>query len=320
MKTPLTKPDWLLAGTAFALWIGYIAAGQAAPRIGANYSIPADSVDAGGKHATSANYTNDGSAGSIAGISTVIAPAETIKHGYIGQLYELVAFVLSASPSSLDEGGTGHLDPAHLLDDATLLAITPALVAWSVVSGPIASISPGGLATAGLVFQNTPATVQGTFGIFTGSLNLTVLDTIPDNFGSYAGDGVGDDWQVQYFGLPPNPAAGPLLDPDGDGQNNYFEWIAGLAPTDPASRFTLKIAPVPDPFNPGQFLPGQKNLIFSPRFTDRTYTIKAKPSLPTVGGWNPISASAPSDNGQERTITDLNASGPAKFYRVEITK
>ena len=28
-----------------------------------------------------------------------------------------------------------------------------------------------------------------------------MLDTIADNFGSYAGDGIGDDWQVQYSGV-----------------------------------------------------------------------------------------------------------------------
>ena len=46
-----------------------------------------------------------------------------------------------------------------------------------------------------------------------------MLDTIADNFGTYAGDGLGDDWQVQYFGLS-NPNAAPLLDPDFDGHNN----------------------------------------------------------------------------------------------------
>ena len=61
------------------------------------------------------------------------------------------------------------------------------------------------------------ALVQGIYAGSTGSTNLTVLNVNPDNFGIYAGDGVGDTWQVQYFGLPPNPAAGPLLDPDVDG-------------------------------------------------------------------------------------------------------
>ena len=69
---------------------------------------------------------------------------------------------------------------------------------------------------------------------------------------------------------------------------------------------------------PGQ--PGQKKLIFSPRLTDRTYTVKAKASLLT-GSYLPLTnPSAPTDNGQTRTITDLNASGAAKFYQVEITK
>ena len=53
------------------------------------------------------------------------------------------------------------------------------------------------------------ALAQGSYAGSTGSLNLTVLNVNQDNFGSYAGDGIGDDWQVQYFGLPSNPAAGP---------------------------------------------------------------------------------------------------------------
>jgi hypothetical protein len=48
--------------------------------------------------------------------------------------------------------------------------------------------------------------------------------------------------------------------------------------------------------------------------------VKAKADLLTPGGWLPITASAPSDNGSERTITDLNASGARKFYQVEVTK
>ena len=118
---------------------------------------------------------------------------------------------------------------------------------------------------------------------------------------------------MQYFGQPPNALASPLIDADSDGQSNAFEYTAGLIPTDANSVFRLRLERVP-----GQ--PGQKNVIFSPRFTDRSYTVKAKASLLTVGGWTPINASAPSDAGQERTITDLSATGPAKFYQVEIAK
>jgi hypothetical protein len=183
-----------------------------------------------------------------------------------------------------------------------------------VVSGPIASVSGGGLATAATVYQNTAATVGGTFQGRTGALGLTVINLNSDDFGPYVADGLPDDWQVQYFG-PTNASGkgGPNADYSGTGQNNLFKYIAGLNPTDPNSRFTMKIAAVP-----GQS--GQKNITFSPRFTDRTYTVKARTDLLAPGGWSAITASAPSDNGTVRTVTDLGASGSKKVYQVEITK
>ena len=61
-------------------------------------------------------------------------------------------------------------------------------------------------------------------------------------------------------------------------------------------------------------------MIFSPRFTDRTYTVKAKASLLTVSGWTPITGSVPSDAGAEPTMTDLSATGAEKLYQVEIVR
>jgi hypothetical protein len=299
----------LSVGCSLGLLPGTAPAG---PRTSTNYTLPTDTTDAGGQRTTSASYTNDGSAGGIVGISTVAAPAETAKHGYVGQLYEVTGLAVSATPTTVNETATRQLDAAQLLDDATTLAVPAASVAWSVAGGPLTGIDASGLATAGIVYQATAATAQGIYLGQTGTLGLTVLDSIPDNFGTYAGDQVGDDWQVQYFGQPPNAFAGPLLDPDGDGQANLFEFTAGLVPTDPASRFRLSIAPVT-----GQ--PGQKNLIFSPVVAGRTYAAKAKASL-TSPTWGDITASAPSDNGAERTITDLSATGGAKFYHIEITQ
>ena len=105
------------------------AAAHAGPRTSANYTITTDAADAGGRRATSASYTNDGSAGLIAGISTVASPSETAKHGYIAQLYEVAGFTVSASPSTVNEGATRQVIGAHLLDDGTLLAINAASVA-----------------------------------------------------------------------------------------------------------------------------------------------------------------------------------------------
>ncbi len=290
---------------------------HAGPRTSANYSILTDTADAGGRRGTSANYTNDGSLGGVAGISNVASPAEVAKSGYLGQLYDVTGLTLNAASLTVNEGATDQLAAWQLLDDATILAVPAASVAWSVQSGPLTGISASGLATAGIVYQDNVAIAQGSYLGNTGTLALTVKNVNPDDFGSYAGDGLDDAWQNQYFGLN-NPNAAPGVDFDGTGQTNVFKYIAGLNPLD-GSRFTLSIDFVPDPLHPGQFLAGQKKLTFSPRFADRTYTITARPSL-TLGGWNAITASAPSDNGATRSVTDLNASDPAKFYHVEIMK
>ena len=282
----------------------------AGQRASTNYSITADTVDAAGSRATSANYTNAGSASLLAGISTIAAPAEIAKSGYIGQLYDIAGLIVNSATPTVNEGASLQLGAWQLLDDATFLTTDPGAVTWSIVSGPLTGIAVSGLATAGLVFENTSATVSGTFGAFTGSLNFTVLDSIPDNFGAYAGDGLGDDWQVQYFGQN-NPLAAPALDPDGDGQTNQFEFTAGLIPNDPASVFHLSLAPVP-----GE--PLRKKVIFSPRLDGRTYIVESRLTL--ADPWQPLVSSTQSDNGTERTVTDFNATGAKKFYHVEITK
>lgn len=296
----------------FLLLMLSLAAAHAGPRTSANYSVMTDTADSGGTRATSANYTNDGSAGLVAAVSTVAAPSETSRSGYVGQLYDVTGLVVNAGSSNVNEGATLQLAAWQLLDDASTLSVSAAGVAWSVQSGPVSGISAGGLVTAGTVYQNTPATVQGAFGGFTGLFNLTVVNVGIDDLGTYASDGIDDAWQVGYFGQPPNALAAPNADPTGGGQNNLFKYIAGLNPMDANSRFVVGIAPVP-----GQ--PGQKKIIFSPRFVDRTYVVKFRPDL-GAGTWQTLTGTNANDNGNERTVTDLNATGPAKFYHIEITK
>src|SRR5471032_3376429 len=77
-RLPIAAP-WVLA-LAFTFQLN---AGQ---RTSASYSITTDTADSGGVRTSSANYTNDGSAGLVAAVSTVASPAESSKSGYIGQL------------------------------------------------------------------------------------------------------------------------------------------------------------------------------------------------------------------------------------------
>ena len=288
------------------LSLAWVATLQAGPRTSANYTIGTDGIDHGGRRAASAAYTNDASLGGIAGVSTA-----AVKHGYIGQLYEVTGLALNAATLSLNEGTTLQLAAWQTLDDATFLAVPAASVVWSVESGLLTGVDAGGLASAGLVYQDTAAIAQGSYLGNIGTLSLMVVNVGADDFGIYAGDGLADDWQVQNFGVN-NPAAAPLADPDRDGQNNLFEFTAGLAPNNPASVFHEQLAPVP-----GQ--PARRRIVFSPRFPDRNYTVQFRLSL-TTGAWQALTGTTQTDSGTERTVTDLNAGGAVKFYRVEITK
>lgn len=260
---------------------------------------------------TSAAYTNEGSLGGVTGVSSVVSPAEVIKHGYVGQLYAVTNVVqLGATPTTVNEGSTRQVNAFQILDDASKLTINPTSVTWSVLSGPLNSISSGGVTAAGAVYQDTAASVQGVVAGNTLTLGLTVFNSNADNYGSYAGDGLPDDWQNLYFGLG-NPNAAPGLDADGDGQTNLFEFSAGLSPTDHASRFTLGAQAVVGQAN-------QRSLVFGPLVAGRTYTVKYKTDL-AAASWTTLSGATTNDVGAQRTVTDPAASGSRKFYQIEVT-
>jgi len=283
---------------------------NAGSRSSASYSVPADSADAGGRRATSAGYANHGSIGGVGGIGTVVAPAQVAKHGYLGQLYDVTGLALGANPTNVNEGTTRQLTARALLDDATSLNIAAARVNWSVVSGPINSISGTGVATGGNVYEHTPATVRGGYLSYSATLELFVRNVGNDDFGAYAGDGLDDAWQVAQFGLS-NPNAGPNGDPDGDGQNTGYEYVAGTLPLDGSSYFVFWIEKVP-----GQ--PTHKNLVLRPLVAGRTYIPEFTLDLGTAS-FDKLDGFSTADVGPTRTITDLNATETNKFYRVRIT-
>lgn len=297
--------------SAAGMLLSLASAIDAAPRTSANYSISSETLDGGGARLQSATYRMDASVGGITGMSA--GQSNTVKHGYVGRLYDFVALsVTGPSSDTLDENASRQLQAVPVADDLTTLApLDPASVVWSVVSGPIASISSSGLVTADFTYQDTAAALNGTAQGLTGQWNFTILNVGVDNYGSYAADGLDDAWQVQYFGED-NANAGPTMDPDGDGQNNRFEFIAGLVPTDASSVFRLRIEDVADQ-------PDEHRLIFSPRFGDRSYSPQFSSSL-LPDQWAPLIGSTQTDNGDERTVTDSTSTDTSKFYRIEITK
>jgi hypothetical protein len=282
---------------------------------GANYVVSADTVDSGGQHATSADYTMDGSVGGIDGVSSNATPVVTARNGFIGQLYEVVSIVVTATPSSVSATATAQLNGTATLDDNSVLALSGSDVDWSSpnIPYPILSINGGGVLSPANVYANTPATVAGYYLGATDSTGLLVFT--PDT----VGDGIPDWWRAAYFGgngLSSNKQSCTTCDADGTGQNNLFKYVAGLNPTNPASIFVLTITPVA-----GQS--GQQNLIYSPitegPAADQIYTVQfrtdlvsgAYATLPTVSGLV--------TNGAQVTATDTNATQMGKFYRVQIT-
>jgi len=191
-----------------------------------------------------------------------------------------------------------------------MLNIAATRVNWSVVSGPINSISAAGVATAGNVYEHTPATVCGAYLSYNATLGLLVRNVGNDDFGMYAGDDLDDAWQDAQFGMN-NPAAAPGGDPDADGQTTGYEFVAGTLPMDGTSYFQLWIESVP-----GQ--PTHRNLNFRPRVAGRTYIPEFTLDLGTAI-FDKLDGFSTTDVGQTRTITDVNATEPTKLYRIRIT-
>ena len=232
----------------------------------------------------------------------------------IGQYYDPRTLSLSAQPSTVDEGSSRQLAATATMDDATTVALVPDQVAWSESSAALEGIGATGLATAGSVYQNEAAAIDGTYqGIADpDGFTLTVLNTGTDDFGTYAADGIDDDWQVGWFGMPPNADAAPSADPDSDRQDNLFEFLSGFSPTDPMARFTLNLVAV-------DRVAGTADLQLNRVIPGRTYTLKASPDLVTpfasIGNLPPVT-----EPETDRIIQDPSATSPRNFYVIEISK
>jgi len=119
-------------------------------------------------------------------------------------------------------------------------------------------------------------------------------------------------WQLQYFGCTSCPNAQPPADVDGTGQNNYFKFVAGLNPTNPASVFVFNIADVTNS-------PSGVTLTYSPIAAGRTYTVLSTTNLDLPETWSPVFTSAPVTNGMQVSLQDTNALTGEKFYQIQIS-
>lgn len=274
---------------------------------GGPYSITSDGLSAAGGRTSSATYEDDTSAGGTGSENTASEDYDAAS-GQSATLRDAIG--LTPGPLKIPEGSVTPLSLYQLLDDSTLLPSSSLGAVWTRISGPL-TLTSGGSATTEAVFSSQSAQVQLVLNSVTFSSTLTVEDTIADNFGSYAADGLSDDWQVQYFGQN-SPYAAPGLDPDGDGHTNLFEFTAGLLPTSGASRFSIILEEVP-----GQ--PGQRRIAFQPAISGRSFNLLKSSSL-APGSWQIVPGASISGNNGTLTLTDPTAGTERAFYQIQIVR
>jgi hypothetical protein len=298
-----------------------------------DYSLEPAVLDGGGAAGSSADYALNPSIGpGAAGASEGYA----LRGGFSGMLSDAASLVLTAAGAavSMNERATLQLEARIRYDDDTVaaFALPAANLTWSVAEGPLAAINSAGLATAGSVYQDTPATARAIYRGLEGYLPLTVRNLTNDDFGSYAADGLPDPWQVQYFGEAGLPTvAGADADPDADGLTNFQEYAFGM---DPSVSFSgvvrwsgsnLLERGVPTPFASGTAGSFTFRAVFARRrdfvAAGLTYTVEFSGDLIT---WR-ASTSTPSVLAEDGVIQAVSVPYPffvngrkATYFRVRV--
>ena len=259
----------------------------------------------------------DPSGGPVASSATY-----TLKPGFIGQLFEVVSLEVTAQDPVIDEGESSQLTASTVLDDDSVMRPEPAELAWTIVSGPVVSISVDGLATSGLVGVDRVATVRGGALGKQDETTISILDVLRDNYGPVAGDGIEDVWQISYFDQnfddeldgAEAALAAPEANPDGDSFNNLFEWITGYDPLDSGEFFKFSIVAQSG---------STTTMTLSKVIAGTSYVILGSPNLEPFGNGNQpveIATLNPVVDGVEVIVQDSGATPNDRFYRIRMER
>lgn len=266
-----------------------------------NYYIRAMARTSGGIYAASSGLTAASARYPIPELSVTNALGIPYVSGGTTSLGYTVNNVSTDFQFNVRNSGTGNLTGLT----ATLSGADAG--EFSIVTAPTPPLAgPGG--TTPLVIRYTPAYS----GAKTVNLNITSNDPNTPAYATTLTLNVVtpiEAFRQLYFNTTANTGnAANDQDPDGDGQTNFFEFVAGLVPTNRNSRFVQQV----------DRSSGTPQVIFSPIVSGRTYEVQTSTSL-LSGSWEPAAGTS-ADVGAERTFTHTGVTDPKRFYRVKITK
>ena len=146
-------------------------------------------------------------------------------------------------------------------------------------------------------------TLTGISGGPTAQLSATVAGRIDLVIDDSDEDGLPDSWETANFG---NLTKGPNDDPDGDGQSNAIEYLAGTLPNNGASLFAARI-----------FRASANTFTLTwPSVPGKIYVIETSPNL--AGAWSELISMPAAVSPAESTSYPVAPAGSASFYRVLI--
>ncbi|MBN1674697.1 MAG: lamin tail domain-containing protein [Kiritimatiellae bacterium] len=128
-------------------------------------------------------------------------------------------------------------------------------------------------------------------------------------------DGIADAWETAYFGGTNAAGGGESDDPDGDGLNNWGEFVAGTHPTNEASCFTVELQMAGSGLRVSFATLEAAGTGYANR--TRRYELQAN-DTPESGAWTAVPgyASLPA-TGSDVTYTNLSPPGSV-YYRARV--
>jgi sugar lactone lactonase YvrE len=239
--------------------------------------------------------------------------------------YPLRVLMLNLSVEPLD-GSPDLTSPVQFKPNAALgtAAMTSSTGNGNYAAGWLSSTIPGLIdtATLGTLIVTIPANAPSSaayaihFDHASASPNgiasfakqtSTGLILLSDRSGSVFNDGIPDSWRLRYFGTVNNILSQAAADADGDGANNWQEYIAGTDPTDPKSvllAFTDQAAAQQS----------QECVVRWPSVAGKRYLIERSSTL-YGPNWIPVSTNTGS--GADMEFRD-SIGGDVRFYRVQV--